>query len=57
VTCRITCAECGEELWGHHERGGICVACQWTEEDERFVRDSWEAERAKPGAIDRELDE
>lgn len=29
------CCYCGEELWGHEERNGVCVGCQRIEEEMR----------------------
>jgi hypothetical protein len=49
MTCPIVhCIECGEELWGHSERGGLCVSCQENEryEHERGIHDAWDDEEA-----------
>lgn len=36
---RTTCLVCGDELWGHAERHGVCSRCQRDEADEREERD------------------
>lgn len=31
---RTNCAECGEELWGHTDRHGLCAKCRASDSNE-----------------------